>query len=49
MKRLLLGWEYSFYRVQSYLAVMMDDKKTADNMLSIANNIHRLWCVEKIQ
>lgn len=49
MNRLFLSFKYSFYMAQSYLAEMMDDTITAANMVSIADDYHRQWCVESIQ
>lgn len=49
MSRLLYRLRYQFYRVQAYLADLMDDRDTADELLSIANESHRLWVRETIQ
>ena len=48
MTRLSYAFKYSFYMVQAHLAEMMGDDDTADEMLSIANEFHRLWCRETI-
>ena len=49
MKALFHSLRYSFYMVQAHLAEMMGDDEAADEMLSIANEFHRLWCREMIQ
>jgi len=48
MTRLSYALRYSFYMVQAYLADMMGDDDTADEMLSIANSFHRKWVQEKV-
>ncbi len=49
MNRLFLSLKYSFYMVQADLASAMGDSITAANMVSIADDYYRRWCVEGIQ
>lgn len=49
MKRLLYRWQYSFYKVQSYLARNMGDSISYSNAESAADEAKRLYHRETIQ
>lgn len=49
MKRLLYRWQYSFFKVQSYLAHNMGDTISYSNSESAADEAKRLYHRETIQ